>query len=147
MNQNEIKITQNEWNKLLLELDELGKALLVLKDEIQLFDNLIEENTNAIEFLSKMNEKYPLDESLFPLGGDIYVHTAVTDPTKVVMGAGNGIYVETSPEKAYKSIDDRLSKLKTKKEAEQKRYEEMQARYNEIDSLVRTISAQRKPNV
>ncbi|MCL4325740.1 MAG: prefoldin subunit alpha [Candidatus Thermoplasmatota archaeon] len=136
----EIKLTKDDINNMLMEMDELKRSINALNQEIKLFDTIINENMEALELLHKLNEGSNLNDILVPIGGDVFINASITDVSKVVVHIGSHVFSEITPGKTIEFIEKRLEALNTQKSKERGQLAEVENRYNDMAQFIQSIS-------
>ena len=122
-----------EVRKLILEQRFLAREMERLYQETLLLERTIREVRSATQTLSEIKSgKIMKGESLFPVGGGVFVFGTVSSDNKVLVNVGAGVYVTKTVDEALKLLNDQLNSLNKAHSDRVRTLNELKRRHDEI---------------
>jgi prefoldin alpha subunit len=115
---------QNLLQKLYVEQQLAESNLNTIRQQIELTQVLLNQYQNGFAVLKEVETRKEGEETLFNVGGGIFVQAKLVDTSKVTRALGSGVRIEQSLEHAiegveqeYESLISELGKLSNRAEA------------------------------
>jgi len=122
-----------EVRKLILEQRFLAREMERLYQETLLLERTIREVRSATQTLSEIKSgKIMKGETLFPVGGGVFVFGTISSGNKVLVNVGAGVYVTKTVDEALKLLNDQLNSLNKAHSDRVRTLNELKRRHDEI---------------
>src|SRR5579863_7493113 len=104
-------LTEQQVQEELLRLDAYRGQLNAMVQQHQYLQASRADHVRAKESLEGLDSAGRAVELLIPVGGETFVRGAPTGSTRVLIGIGSGVVVETERPRALEMLADRLTKI------------------------------------
>lgn len=104
-------LTEQQVQEELLRLDAYRGQLNAMVQQHQYLQASRADHLRAKESLEGLDRADRQVELLIPVGGETYVRGAPTGSTRVLIGMGSGVVVETERPRALEMLADRLTRI------------------------------------
>jgi prefoldin alpha subunit len=137
-------MTEEEFRRTYLESKAIEDYIEALRSRYQLVDASEIALNNAKDALKAVSESGVGQSLMVDVGGGIYVRASLADTSRVLVGIGEGVYLEKSREEAEKILEQKIESLRKAKETLVQEVNRAQAQYAERQSRLSSLS-QRLP--
>jgi prefoldin alpha subunit len=115
-----------------------------LRQQVQLFSNIIAEFTLSRAALDEVRKREGKGETLIHIGAGNYIQAELKDVKTVVVGIGTGVSVERSLDEAISEIDSRVKDAQEKFVSLQSQFAQISARMQQLQTMNEQLYGQRE---
>jgi prefoldin alpha subunit len=133
-------MSEEEFRRTYLESKAIEEYIEALRSRYQLVDASEITLNNAKDALRSISESGQGQSLMVDVGGAVYVRAALADATRVLVGIGEGVYLEKSREDAEKILDQKLESLAKAKETLVQEMNRAQVQYTDKQSRLSSLS-------
>lgn len=122
---------QQQQNDLYL-LQEYQEQMDMLYQQVQILDEFIRECQQAQNALEEIAEGTQGEQTLVPLGGNVFMRATIADVERVLTGVGSDVVVEKSVSTAIDFLEKRIEDLRQREEKLIETSQDIRARVQEL---------------
>ena len=97
-------------------LQEYQEQMDMLYQQVQILDEFIRECQQAQNALEEIAEGTEGEQTLVPLGGNVFMRATIADVERVLTGVGSDVVVEKSVSTAIDFLEKRIEDLRQREE-------------------------------
>lgn len=113
-------------------LQEYQEQMDALYQQVQILDEFISECQQAQNALEEIADGAEGEQTLVPLGGNVYMRATIADTERVLTGVGSHVVTEKSVSTAIDFLDKRIEDLRQREEKLIDSSQDIKARVQEL---------------
>jgi prefoldin alpha subunit len=133
---------QNLLQKLYMEQQLAESNLNTLRQQIELTQVLLNQYQNGFAVLKELESRKEGEETLFNVGGGVFVQAKLLDTSRVTRALGSGVRIEQSLEQALEGVEKAIESLGKQYESLVSELGKLANRSEAIDAQMRQLASQ-----
>ena len=133
---------QNRLQKLYMEQQLAESNLNTIRQQLELTQVLLNQYQNGFAVLKEIETRKEGEETLFNVGGGIFLQAKLLDTSKVTRALGSGVRIEQSLEQAIEGVEQAIESLGKQYESLITELGKIANRSEAIDAQMRQLATQ-----